>query len=147
MIEIKPFKADDLHIICKDALDETAHDLNCFEVQVFGVRHEQGKCSFTGWLDGKPLGCLGIDTVRPGVGHMWSVLHKDVKNHLLESMKTVKRMLTVIEDTYGFNRLRSESRIGFKGSQRFLEFLGFERGRRTIMNGTHFYYRRDLCHQ
>ena len=146
MIDNKPFKAEDYVQIYPHAVDETARRMSAEEVYSVGQFHEAGHCGFTGWLGDTPLGCLGIDTVRPGVGQMWSIINTEVRGHIIESMRATKMMLNIIEEDYDFKKLRSESRIGFPESQRFLEFLGFTRSRRTIMQGTHFHYTRLTCH-
>jgi RimJ/RimL family protein N-acetyltransferase len=40
-------------------------------------------------------------------------------------------------------RLRAESRIGFKQSQRLLDAMGFKR-MGVMLNGTHYYYARTI---
>ena len=147
MIIVKAFTAEDYAIIYKNPIDESAWEYTPEQIREIAEFHVKGGCGFTGWLGDIPLGSLGVDEVRPGVGHMWALLHEEVRNHIKDSMRAVRRMLDIVERTYDFKKLRSESRIGFPESQRFLEFLGFERGRRTIMNNTHFFYRKILCHQ
>lgn len=147
MIRIEQFKATDFLLIQPCAIDKEARLYAPKDILKMGKFHEQQGCGFTGWMGSLPLGSLGIDEVRPGVGQMWSMLHVRTRDHVYASMKAVRKMLRIIDDTYDFKRLRSESRIGFAESQRFLEFLGFERGRRTIMNNTHYFYRRNKCRQ
>lgn len=144
MIIVKPFKAVDFELIAPYAIDGTVEGFTSEEIRLFGERYEKCGCAFTGWWDDVPYGCLGIWTVREGVGNMFSILHKDVRKHLIPSMRAVKEMLNVVLGMYDFTRLRSDSRIGFPESQRFLEFLGFTKQRRN-MNSTHYFYRRDVC--
>jgi hypothetical protein len=147
MIEYRPFIAEDYLAIYKDAVDVTAREMSGEEVYLSGKYHEAGGCAFSGWWGDLLLGCLGIDTVRPGVGHMWAIINTKVRDYVIPSMRACRMMLGIVEEEYGFGRLRCESRIGFPESQRFLEFLGFRRGRRTIMNGTHYFYRKIICHR
>lgn len=145
MIIVKPFKAVDFELILPHAIDESAKDIPIDQIRARAAEYEACSCGFTGWWDDTPLGSLGVIEVRPGVGNMWSLLHKDIRRHIVPSMRAVKEMLRVVESMteYGFKRLRSDSRIGFPESQRFLEFLGFTKQRRN-MNSTHYYYRRDV---
>ena len=148
-IVVKSFRAKDFDILYDNAIDGSVKGYTRKEIHLFGERYERSGCSFTGWLGDTPLGSLGILEVRPGIGNLWSILHKDVRKHVVSSMRAVKEMLRVIEGMkeYDFKVLRSDSRIGFPESQRFLEFLGFTRQRRNMINGNHFFYRKVLCHQ
>lgn len=147
MIIVKSFKAVDFELICPHAIDKTVSDFTPEQIRILGERYEKSGCGFTGWWDDVPYGCLGIWTVREGVGNMWSAIHKDVSKHVIPAMRAVKEMLNVIEGMYDFKRLRSDSRIGFPESQRFLEFLGFTKQRRNV-NHNHYFYKRDVpCQQ
>jgi hypothetical protein len=145
-IEVKKFKAEDFVAIAPHAIDVTARYMSEEWLLERGKLYEKCHCAFTGWWGDKPLGSLGIWTVREGVGNMFSVLHEDVRKHVRPSMRAVKMMLDIIEEIYDFKKLRSDSRMGFPESQRFLEFLGFKKQRRN-MNKTHYFYRRYPCRQ
>jgi len=142
MIEVKAFKAEDFGLIYDDAIDDQMRTYTPEQIGVMGVKYENSGCAFTGWYGDIPMGCLGILEVRPGIGNMWSALNREVQNHIVISMRAVKRMLQIVDQTHDFKVLRSDSRIGFPESQRFLEFLGFTKGRRNLLNGTHYFYRR-----
>jgi len=69
---VMPFHAEDMLWILQNGIKEFG--LKCIPseqmIELAQAREENGQC-VTGWVDGKIVGCGGIDLMWPGVGEVW----------------------------------------------------------------------------
>ena len=140
MIELIEFKAEHAEILCPLAVDGATKDGDWRE---WGLMYETGGLGYTGIYNGEMVFAAGIRRVRGDIGHMWAVITPRIHQCLKSVIRTQRVMLDIVASEMNLRRLRAESKIGFKQSQRLLEAMGFER-KRIMLNKTHYYYVRTL---
>lgn len=136
MIELIEYKAEHAEILCPQAVDETVKNS---EWRKWAEANEFGGVGFTGIYQGQMLFAAGIRRVRDGVGDMWAVITPQARQCLKDVIRSQRVMLGIVALEMNLKRLRADSRIGFKESQRLLEAMGFTK-KRVMLNKTHFYY-------
>ncbi len=123
MISVVEFKAEDLPAICADPVDP---EITLEFAERWAVECERG-LSYTGMLDGSPIGMIGIIINRAGVGNVWAIFNRRILKH----KKTVLRSIRVMLEEYILPaapmRLRALAKVDFPASHILLEHLGFKR--------------------
>lgn len=76
--------------------------------------------SWTGVVDGKPIGCAGVVTQWPGRHVLWAYLRPDTGPHMLWITRQVKERLALYE-----GRLEMTVRADFAAGLRWAGMLGF----------------------
>ena len=140
MLEFIAYKKEHAESLCKSAVDPDAMDNweeNARLSEEYGV-------GCTGLLDGVPVCAFGAVCRTNGSGDVWFIMSRRAGLYKMTVLRGVKKLLNTYFKDCGFKRLRSTSKKGFAESQRLLEFLGFERQRRDMINGKYYFYRRGV---
>lgn len=138
MLDFVPFEKEHAEVLCHSAVDPDAMidwDLAAENNAKYGV-------GYTGLLDGKPVCAFGAICNKNGAGDVWFVMSRLAGMAKKTVLRSVKLMLETHMEDSGFSRLRTISKKGFPESQRLLEFLGFVRQRRDMINGKYYFYLR-----
>lgn len=134
-IEIREFVVGDGDILVPVAIDRSVEKWRDWAAKV-----QAGGCAFTGLMKGEVCCAAGIKDEGSGKGTAWAIFSEDCKRYPRAVYRAVRTMLKVCCEEYGFTAVRSQSKVGFGASQRFLEHLGFEKIRKTI-KGEDYYYK------
>jgi hypothetical protein len=137
MLTFEPFKAEHADDICPYAVDDEVADWT--EAAKINEKYGVG---YTGYLDGTPVCAFGAICNKNGAGDVWFVMSRKVGMYKKTVLRSIKMMLDTHMEDSDFTRLRTASKIGFKESQRLLEFLGFKKQRRDMINGKYYFYLR-----
>lgn len=138
MLKIIPFKAEHAKHLCPNAIDNEAH-----EMENMGEFYEMCDAAYTGMSEDEKIVCaFGIVLKKDGVADVWSIFNQQIKTCKKSMFRTLVTMLDILIETFDLKKLRSQSRIGFKESQRLLEHLGFKRQRRNTIDGRNYFYAR-----
>ncbi len=87
--------------------------------------HTAESPALTGIVDGRIVGCSGLDLWWPGMAEGWVVLVHDIIRYRMALRKLKKRMLLWM-DEYQLDRIQAPLRADFPEGIRLAEFLGFE---------------------
>ena len=110
------------------------------EDMVFAQAIEDSGLAITGVKDGKVVGCGGVHpTECEDQGEVWFRISKECLNHKIETLRTVKQALKIIEETYPFEQLNAVIKGCFEKSVRLVESLGFARTQTTTHNGKEWF--------
>jgi RimJ/RimL family protein N-acetyltransferase len=110
-------------------------DLEAFETIEQGLSNfspemaqaiEDSGLSVTGIRDGRVVGCGGIHPITEEQGELWLRLSMDCMKHKLDTLRTLRDGLKIIEETFGFRQLNATIRCGFEQSIKLVRFLGFK---------------------
>lgn len=82
--------------------------------------------SFSGFCDGKLIGCAGIRIVWEGVGEAWALASQDIYKHPKSAFKNVRDYLDKIIKEQGFWRVQANVRIDNPMGIKFVQMLGFK---------------------
>lgn len=83
--------------------------------------------AFTGVFDGKPIGCAGVCTLRPGLGEAWIILARPVGSHGPWIARTTRRFLNGMIADQTFRRIQLTVRVGNIEAERFALWLGMRK--------------------
>ncbi len=146
MISIIKFKAEHAEILCPDAVDEAVRNADPAIWQAWAKYNEIAGPAYTGFKDGRMLGSAGIRLGRNKTGHVWLVLRRNIltKSVMADVIRSIRKILKITIDEFDLKALRSESRIGFEQSQRFLEHFGFVRQRRNMIKRPFYFYKLEI---
>lgn len=120
MTKFKKFDETDLILIDSDFLKN-------------GIRKEaveqweKNKYSFTLWDGDKVIAICGVVKIHEGVGEIWLILENDKKGDVFAIARNLKRLTDRVFDISPFHRFQSRAPVDNKISNRFLNFLGFEK--------------------
>jgi hypothetical protein len=137
---IEPFRPEHLWQIDLQPAQRNWH--------VYGTReYAQSLCegiAYTGRVNGRIIACAGLIEIDENSGHMWSFLSVDARRHFVRLHRTAVRFLQVT----GKRKLIATSEQYFVDGCRWLELLGFERGRDLpafgIDGADHYLYEKVL---
>ena len=82
--------------------------------------------AFSGFLDGRFLGCGGYAMPWPGVAEVWAWMLPEARERPLLTHGIVKRTLKHLERDKGIYRISCEVRAGNTRAVRWVEALGFK---------------------
>jgi len=94
------------------------------------------KLSFSGFLEGRLVGCGGLVIPWPGMAEAWILLVKDIQK-LCVNPAVVRRKLKGLIRKYGLRRVQAPLRADFDAGIKYAKYLGFE------YEGCHRKYHRD----
>jgi hypothetical protein len=91
---------------------------------------DKEKCgpAFTAMLDGKILGCAGIQIMWPGFGTAWAVFSKDLLEWPIWTTRVVRQVLLDTIRTFKLHRVEMVVLVNSKNA-RWASSLGFTRER------------------
>lgn len=127
MIEVKPFKAEDMMWVIENGVLELGLKAEPTEELMDAAieREISGKC-VTGWVDGEIMGVAGIDMLWKNVGEVWLMLTPKIYEHLKEGYKCIRQgMKKLIEDN-DLVRVQSHGRVDFPACHILFKHLGFK---------------------
>lgn len=139
-MEFRQFEVSDIEAIKASAVDETVRDMPDDILRAGAELNLKCGPAFTYFKDGKIIGAAGIRIVRKGVGHLWAMFSQEIRNCKKDFFRSTITMLDIVIKEFGIKKLRTESRIGFPTSQRFLEHLMFDRQRRKLIKRNYYLY-------
>jgi hypothetical protein len=142
MMKLRKANEEDIIITAENALDGQYEDRSAESIRKWAAYEIAGWPAYAAIYKEKVVAVAGLRLVRPSVGHIWIVMSKDINkksfSFMRDAMLSMKKMTEILVRQYSLKKVRALSRIGFGGSQRLLEHLGFERLRRTTK--THYIY-------
>ena len=86
----------------------------------------EGPC-YSGFLDGKLVGCAGVCLFWPGVGEAWVAFAPEVLNLRKEAYHYVGDYLQRIMDEHNLRRVQATANTQWTLAIKYLENLGFKR--------------------
>ena len=142
MITLRRAKIDDILMLADNAMDESLAGRSEDYIREWARYDVDSGPAFAAVYEGGVVAVAGIRLVRPSVGFIWIVMAKDIDKNSYSFMKAalfaMRKMTEILVRRHSLKKVRALSEIGFAGSQRRLEHLGFERLRRTTKN--HYVY-------
>ena len=124
---ILPFHAEDMLWIIEDGIKEFG--VKCIPTEQMTElaieREANGQC-ITGWVDGRIVGCGGIDLKWPGVGEVWLFLSYETDRFTKRAYKTIKDGIKKLIDDNDLHRCQAWCRIDFDQAHTLFRHLGFE---------------------
>ena len=127
MIEIKPFKADDmLYVISHGVLEVGLRSDPTDELRkIAKEREDSGKC-ITGWVDEEIVGVAGIDPIWEGVGDVWLMLTPAIYSNVKETYRCIKEGLQKLIEDNNLRRVQSYGRVDFAPCHVLFKHLKFK---------------------
>lgn len=123
---IRPLKAEDMVWILEDGVKEFG--LRCLPhphvEELAKEREGNGKC-LTALVNGKIVGCGGIDLMWPGVGEVWVMLSYEVDKYPIRAYEVIRDGLEKLIEDNDLWRVQAWGRIGFAKSHTLFRHLGF----------------------
>lgn len=127
MIELKPFKAEDMLWVVEHGVKELGlkaipdDDMKALAK----AREESGKC-LTGWVDGEVVGVTGIEEKWPGVADIWLMLTPYINKHVKQGYQCILRGIEKLINDNNLRRVQSYGRVDFLECHILFKHLGFE---------------------
>ena len=127
MIEVKPFKAEDMLWVLEHGVKEFGFKtVPNEELKTMAKEREaSGKC-ITGWVDGEIIGVAGIDLLWENVGDIWLMLTPLIHKHLKEGYKCIREGMKKLIDEHKLRRVQSYGRVDFPACHILFKHLGFK---------------------
>jgi len=127
MFEIKPLKASDILYVIECGVKEIAlKALPTDDVaKIAREREESGRC-VTGWVDGKIVGCGGIDILWEKVGEIWLMLTPYINEKPKEGYRCIRTGFEKLIKENKLRRVQGYGRIGFPEAHILFDHLGFK---------------------
>ena len=126
MINITPLKAEDILYVIEHGVKEVglkAHPTKDM-IQAAREREESGLCT-TGWVDGKIVGCGGIDILWEGVGEVWLMLTPYINEKPKEGYRCIREGFNKLIENNNLRRIQGYGRAGFHEAHIPFKHLGF----------------------
>jgi len=125
MREIKPMTAEDMESLIKEGVLECGiTDAGQEYLRARAKEREGSGLCYSGYVDGKLVGCGGVDLYWNGVGEIWMVLSKDAKEVPLHTMKGVRAIFDKVLQENDLWRIQAAARCDFPEACRIVEMLG-----------------------
>lgn len=143
MLKLKTYRPEDSITLAGDALGE---DFSQIDPEVLKAQAEYNQLmgpAYSAYNDDILVAVGGVRIRRDNSGVPWFMLSKTMARKPKMVLESCKLMLDILVAENSMKSLRTHMEIGNRPGQRWLECLGFTRGRRTIMHGTHYYYKRE----
>jgi hypothetical protein len=126
MIKVRDFKADDMMAVLRDGICEcNLQHMGNDRLRELAEKREKEGVSYTGEVDGKVVGCAGVDIYWKGVGEIWSLISSHLRSNPKQTYRCIKEGLRIIVECYAVRTLLAYARADFPEAQRMLEHLGF----------------------
>lgn len=87
---------------------------------------EQGSISWSGFKNGKILGCGGFTPLWPGVTEIWLYLNPESFKKKKTALRLMRHILNDIIQREKYHRIQAVVLKGYDAGIRFAEFFGFE---------------------
>ena len=126
MIEIKPLKAGDILWAVEHGVKECNIKVQSSEDIKNIARERETSGSMTGWVDGKIVGCGGIDIIWEGVGSIWLLLTTYIDEHPKEGYLCIKEGFEKLIKDNNLRRIEGVGRVDFLESHILFKDLGFK---------------------
>jgi RimJ/RimL family protein N-acetyltransferase len=81
----------------------------------------------TGIVDGKIIGCSGIEIMWTGVGEIWGLFVSDISDYTMEFVRESKHLVDEWQKEYNLVRIQAPMREDFKEGIRFIKWFGFKK--------------------
>jgi RimJ/RimL family protein N-acetyltransferase len=116
-MQLVPYKAE--HLTMLRAQEAQAY-LGQFMDDNYARALEQ-TLSWTGFADGRVIGCFGVCEIWTNRALLWSYMDQSAGRHLVSIHRAVKRYL----DVAPYRRIEAEVDCEFEAGHRWLRMLGF----------------------
>ncbi len=124
---VMPFHAEDMLWIIANGIKEFG--IKCIPtdqmIELAQAREANGQC-VTGWVDGKIIGCGGIDFMWPGVGEVWLFLSYEVDECPMRAFRVIRAGMDKLIEDNNLWRCQAWGRVGFHMSHTLFRHLGFK---------------------
>ncbi len=119
------FRAEDMIWLLEDGVKEYSLKFLPHEHinDVAQQREESGTC-LTGFVDGRIVGCGGVDTIHPGVGEVFVMLSYEVDKDPIRAYEVIRDGLEQLME--GFHRLEGWCRVDFVKGHTLFRHLNFK---------------------
>lgn len=127
MIEIRPFRAEDMLYVIEHGIKEVGLKSQATKelVKAAEEREKSGTC-ITGRVNGEIIGVAGIDPIWEGVGEIWMMLTPYVDKNIKEVYKCIREGIKKLIDECKLRRVESYGRVDFPQCHVLFKHLGFK---------------------
>ena len=127
MIEIKPLKASDILELIEHGIKELGiKTMPNEDLKSIAEQREESGLGITGRVDGKIIGCGGIDMIWDGVGEVWLLLSTYIDEHPKEGYICIKNGFEKLIKDNNLRRVEGYGRVDFPQSHILFKHLGFK---------------------
>ena len=125
MIDIRPFVANDMRQVMIAGIKEVGVNplSDKQDMQINEDREANGQCR-TCLINGKVVGCGGIDLMWPGVGEVWVALSNDIS--AITAYRGIAKGLKRVMKDNDLWRVQGWARVVFKEAHALFQHLGME---------------------
>jgi RimJ/RimL family protein N-acetyltransferase len=120
-MNIEPFKPEHFDTLILQPAQEYARPN--LENRGYGEALASRGDAFTGFIDGRVVGCVGVLPMWEGRAEAWALLARDVG---LRGMREVHNAVLRYLEMCPYRRLEAHCDADFPQARRWLEMLGFE---------------------
>ena len=124
-IELIPFKAE--HLAGFHARAHESRMVGSDYFMEWAKINEEHSVGYSGFYEGRFIGCGGIRMLWPGVGEAWAIFAEDPREFAHEIYHYVSMGLEHIIAEHGLWRVQTPIAADIAVNIRFIENLGFER--------------------
>lgn len=122
---LRPYKAEDAIEILSTKPRQPMLELDNITKEFAKLKETRGP-ALTGTVDGRVIGCGGLEILWPGFAEGWCLFSERIEIYGMATAKTVKRVLWKWIKEYKLVRIQAPLRADFPLGLRFTEWLGFE---------------------
>lgn len=90
--------------------------------------------AYTGWMDGKRVGCGGVHGAEDGSGVIWLVITREMTRQPRELLWALRTILDAILTEHQYTRMHAYVAQGFDAGIRLAEHVGFARTGKILEN-------------
>ena len=125
--EVRPMLAEDMLWVLEDGVKEFGLKFLPHEqlTELALARENNGQC-ITGVVDGRIVGCGGIDVMWPGVGEVWVMLSYEIDRFPKRAYKVIVDGLKKLIKDNDLWRIQAWGRVDFPQAHTLFRHLGFE---------------------
>ena len=118
-MRVEPFKPE--HLLTMNVQEAQRGALPSLTPE-YAQRLQNAGPAFTGFVDGRVIGCAGVGYLSSSNAILWSVLAEGAGRHMVGIHRCALRLLS----TLTIRRIEADVLKGFEPGCRWLEKLGFE---------------------
>ena len=137
---VMPFYAEDMLWIIENGVKEFG--LKCIptdQMRELAIdRENNGQC-VTVWVDGKIIGCGGIDIMWEGVGEVWLLMSYETDKCPVKAYRLIRNGMNKLINDNNLKRCQGWCRVDFAKGHTLFRHLGFETegiARKYLPDGT-----------
>jgi len=123
LLRIVPFEVWHAEALAEDSLEGVLKPAPVRERAEFYLKMGP---AYSGWIDGKLIGCAGIMIMWPGVGEAWIIFSEDVLQYKKDAYVVILDYLRAIISKLHLRRIQAHCHSALPHGQKYLEQLGFE---------------------